>query len=190
MWVHSPPWPFSLESIDMSYLPALWRTGSYTPPSGITRTTTAGTGQLFFLPRPVMSLPVELTWKGQLESPKVKHGGNAVRGNYLASTIVPITGKFQQYRVGSSDTTLVNESDVWELWYDLVDFLNPTETTTQFELFWWYDSAGSKYRKWKNVEKASFSKDGGDNSYNPPVFGYTLQFHIVNPVIYTTAPGA
>ncbi len=177
----------------MSYLPALWRTtasGTYTPPSGITRTSTVNSGYLFFLPRPVMSLPVELNWKGVLEGPKVKHGGNRVRGNYLGSTMVPITGRFQQYRVGSTDTTLVEESDVWKLWYDLYEFLRPTDTTTQFELFWWYDSSGGgTYRKWKNVEKASFTKDGGDNSYNPPVFGYTLQFHIVDPVIYTGSPG-
>ncbi len=174
----------------MSYLPALWRTGSYTPPSGITRTTTPNSGHLFVLPRPIMSLPTEHTWKGTLETPKVKHGGNAVRGNYLGSSIVPITGRMNIYRVGSTDTNTTSEGDMFLLWYDLLEFLQPTDTTTKFELFWWYDTSGSgTYRKWKNVEKASFVMDGGDNNFNPPSFGYTLQFHIVNPVIYTGSPG-
>lgn len=176
------------------YFPALWRAntyGSYTPPSGVTRTSSVNSGSLFFLPESVDSIPIAHSWKGKVETLNAKHGANRVRGNYLNPDVVPITGKYLRHRVGSSYTNLTTDLDILELHYDLFEFLQPLELDTRFELFWWYDSSTPKYRKWKNVEKMGISIDAGDNNYNNSViFQYQLQFHLTDSYIYTTAPGS
>jgi hypothetical protein len=173
-----------------SFAPALWRSGtSYTSPSGTTRTTTVNSGQLFFLPQPITAFPLLDDFKGRVEEMTAKVGGNAVRGNRHAHKQVSITGLYGKHLV-STETALLTELQMLDLHRDLLEFLNPDEPTQEHELFIYYDSGTSTYRKYKQCFKSSLSTDIGDAAYANKIFTMNLQMIILDPVIYTTGPGA
>lgn len=170
----------------LTFKPALWRTGtSWSPPSGVTRTTTVNSGQLFYLPAPVKTFGIPHESKAKIESLVTKAGGNKAYNNKYAVSQITITGDISISSVSESGTQLADDEDMFELYRDLVSFL---DTSAEFEVFMYYDSTTPKYRKFKKLVLASMNTDIGDN--NRTAFPYTIQLHRMDPVIYTTAPGA
>lgn len=172
-----------------TFAPALWRSGSYTPPSGTTRTTSVNGGHLFFLPQPITSCPIIDDFKGKVEEMAAKSGGNAMRGNRHAHKQISLTGLYGKHTAGTSSPT-ITELDMFSLHMDLLEFLDPDEPSTSHELFLYYDSGTSTYRKYKTCYKSSLRTDVGDSDYANKIFQMNLQLVILDPVMYTTAPGA
>ena len=170
----------------LTFKPALWRTGtSWSPPSGVTRTTTVNSGQLFFLPAPVKTFSIPHESKTKVEELITKAGGNAAYNNKYKISSITITGDISISAVDVSGTQYADDEAMFETYRDLVSFL---DTTTQFELFMYYDSVTPKYRKFKKLVLANLSTDIGDT--NRTAFPYTIQMYRLDPVIYTTSPGA
>jgi len=172
-----------------TFAPALWRSGSYTPPSGTTRTSSVGGGHLFFLPQPITAFPIIDDFKGKVEEMTAKSGGNAMRGNRHSHKQISITGLYGKHTAGTTSPT-ITELDMLNLHMDLLAFLNPTEPTQAHELFMYYDAGSSTYRKYKSCYKTGLQTDIGDNEYANKIFRMNLQMVILDPVMYTTAPGA
>lgn len=172
-----------------TFAPALWRDGSYTPPSGTTRTTTVGTGQLFFLPQPITSCPIIDDFKGKVEEMTAKVGGNAMRGNRHAHKQISVTGLYGKHTASTTSPT-ITELDMFNLHMDLLEFLDPTDPSRAHEFFIYYDAGTNTYRKYKSCYKTELRTDVGDNDYANKIFQMNLQMVILDPVMYTTAPGA
>lgn len=170
----------------LTFKPALWRTGtSWSPPSGVTRTTTVNSGQLFFLPAPVKTLGIPHESKATVEELVTKAGGNAAYNNKYRISTITITGDISISAVATDGTQYADDEAMFETYRDLVSFL---DTTSVFELFLYYDSTTPKYRKFKKLVLAQLSTDIGDNART--AFPYTIQLYRLDPVIYTTSPGA
>jgi len=172
-----------------TFAPALWRSGSYTPPSGTARTTSVNGGQLFFLPQPITAFPIIDDFKGKVEEMTAKAGGNAVRGNRHAHKQISITGLYGKHTASTTSPT-ITELDMVNLHMDLLEFLDPTDPERYHELFVYYDSGTSTYRKYKSCYKTGLQTDVGDNDYSNKIFRMNLQMIILDPVMYTTGPGA
>lgn len=141
------------------------------------------------LPQPVQSFPIVDEFKGKVEELPGSSGGLAVRGNFHKFKTINIVGLYGKHKVSSFSETLT-ELDMFDLHRDLLEFLKPSSPSSECELFMYYDSASSTYRKYKRCVKTSLSTGIGDGEYASKIFSMNLQMVILDPVMYSTAPGA
>lgn len=170
------------------FKPGLWRADATSPPTSGSED--IGAGRMFWLPQPVTSFPVSFEWKGSTVEPRLKTGAEGVRGHKLKSRVESFSGKIAMTTVGGE--VLYTDQDMFEWFEDFQAFLTFSDASAQrdkpLELFWFYDSATSTYRKHKGVHAASLRTDVGDSER--VVFPWNLQLTITDPVVYTTGPGA
>ncbi|CAB4162430.1 hypothetical protein UFOVP785_38 [uncultured Caudovirales phage] len=168
------------------FSPGLWRSGtSWTAPSGTSgRVSTISSGQMFWLPCPVKNLPTIFESKVVVEEPNQKVGGNAAHNQKLKTSAFSLTGEVARTKTVSGDA-VYDDLEMFDLFWDFSDFCSQNG---YMELFFFYDLATTEYRKFKKVVFSSISADIGDMNFN--LYKYTLQLHRLDPVVYTTAPGA
>lgn len=169
------------------FKPGLWRASSTSPPSV---GEVVGSGRMFWLPAPIYNFPVSVEWKGRIVETRLADGAEGVRGNKKKARTESFSGKIA--KTTRDGTVLYTDEDMYGWFEDFTDFLTFGNTTAErdksLELFWFYDSASSTYRKHKSVYAASLRTDIGDT--DRVVFPWNLQLTIADPVIYTTSPGA
>lgn len=166
----------------------IWRSASFSAPSAVSgRTESVGGGHMFWLPEPVKSFPLITETKGKLEEPIAKEGGNKVYNNELKTSVVTITGEFGRQIISGSQAAFGDTGAMFECYRDLREFCSTTPGT-EYQLFAYYDSGSSTYRKWKKVYFNSLTTDIGDLKSN--LLSWTLQLWLLDPTIYTTAPGS
>lgn len=167
--------------------PGLWRSGtSWAAPSGTSgRVSTINSGQMFWLPCPVKSLPILFESKASIEEPNQKIGGNAAYNQKLKTSGFSVAGEIARTKAATDGSTVVDEVEMFDLYWDFAHFAS---RDGEMELFFFYDSGTTEYRKFKKVVFSSISSDVGDTNFN--LYKYTLQLQRLDPAVYTTAPGA
>lgn len=173
------------------FKPGLWRSSDTNPPSG----ETIGSGNMFWLPLPVLSFPVSAEWKGSTVEARLSNGAEGVRGSKRKSRVESFSGLVARDQMGDDGDPVLGDSNMFGLFESLVEFMTFGNTEAErdkpMELFWYFDDSietGPTYRKHKGVYAASLRTDIGDQ--NRVTFPWNLQLIITDPTIYTTGPGA
>jgi len=168
------------------FKPGLWRAAAFTAPSGITRTESINSGQMFWLPKTVLNMPFGYETKYHKEEPHLRTGATALRGGpYKSSTVLSISGALNYGVANGSEVQLDCDWDAAVFLNDMDAFL---ATSAALELFYFYDSGTSKYMKLKKCHRRSFNCDFGEAIF--PRATWTLQLEVLEPNFYLTAPGA
>lgn len=170
------------------FKPGLWRADATSPPTDGSED--IGSGRMFWLPWPVTDFPVSVEWKGLTSEVKLADGASGVHGRKKVSRVESFSGQIAKTTLAGE--VLYTEEDMFVWFENFLAFLTFNDTTAQrdksLELFWFYDSGSSTYRKHKKVFGASLRTSLGDS--DRLTFPWNLQLTIADPVIYTTAPGA
>lgn len=161
------------------FRPSIWR-----PSTSGTTGTVVNSGRLYELPQPVISLQSPISWKGETTTGPYVAGATGVYGQVRDVVPISCSGTF-----GTQDgDATMSESEMWLNFYTLQAFMEPVTPTSLFEFFLYYDLATTTYVKFKSVRFLNLTSNQGDTNWN--LFPWDISAEALDPVIYTTSPGA
>lgn len=151
-----------------------WKPAVYSPAN----TTT------LFLPRPISSCDLPFGFSFDTHKVPLKDGAKTF-GRSADAFTVTFAG---QIGIGTDGSTKrLTELAMFDDYTLFASHLAAGDKDTKVELFLFYDSASSTYRKFKNVRPQTFALQLGDQ--NCHIYAYTATFFVEDPNVYTTAEG-
>lgn len=140
--------------------------------------------QTLFLPRPVISCDLPLSFSFDTHKVPLRDGAKTF-GLSMDAFTVTFSG---QLGTGTDGTTkCLTELAMFDAYTTMASHLAAGDHTNKVELFLFYDSSTSTFRKFKGVRPQTFALQLGDDKCH--IFGYTATFFVEDPNVYTTAAG-